>query len=68
MQEYLIIPQGCETHDLTLILGDPLDEGGSPVIGYYCPDCDRMEYVPGACPDCHQVGDHHGFNCQLTWI
>ena len=69
MDNYLIIPLVCEGHDVTLILGEPLDDGsGSPITGYHCVECDRMEYVSGACPDCHQVGEHHGFNCQLTWL
>lgn len=68
MRSYLVIPRACEDHDVTLILGEPLDCGGSPVTGYHCADCDVMSYVDAACIDCHGIGDRHNFNCQLTWI
>jgi hypothetical protein len=63
------VPVACEDaeHDVLMLLGEQT-EFGSPLIGTYCVECSVFNYCEDSCPDCHQIGDRHGFNCQLTWL
>jgi hypothetical protein len=71
MEDYIAyVPIECEDagHDVLMLLGEQIPDLGSPVIGTYCVECSTFVYVNGSCPDCHQIGDWHGFGCQLTWL